>query len=160
MSRFTLPLPRLEASLRNSEYTVIVLAALLSSISAIASADDEYVRQAMSLTARDFDSDLPGQPISDWLRDHISSQYQVVWGEHVTDCGEGTGTSADEGRDMPICVEVALNEGPEMRGCLNLSIGTRDRGFLKGGYKLYFGYIEQGGKKYNFKRLSDVLRVK
>ena len=126
----------------------------------IALSDVEYVKEAMSSTARDFDSDLPDQAVNDWLRSHIPSEYQVVWGEHLTACGESTGTSVDPERDMPLCVEVELKEGPVLKGALNLLVGTTIRGLLKDEYRLYFGYLEHGGKKYDFKRLRDVLKVK
>jgi len=125
-----------------------------------ANAYDDYVKKAISLTARDFEKDLPDQPIDAWLRSNIPARYEVVWGEHITDCGESTGTSADKERDMPMCLEVEIKEGPEIKGYLALFVGTEKRGLFKDGYGIYFGYLEHGGNKYNFKRLSDVLKVK
>ena len=145
----------------HSRYSFIALAVVIfCSLSSASRADDEYVMKAMSLTARDFDRALPDQPIDAWLRSHIPGRYAVVWGEHITDCGEGTGTAVDKERDIPLCLEVELKEGPEIKGCLNLFVGTEKRGFLKNGHGLYFGYLEHDGKKYNFKRLGDVLKVK
>jgi hypothetical protein len=123
-------------------------------------AEDEYVKKAMSLTARDFDKDLPDQPINEWLRSHIPPEYRMLWGEHTTDCGEATGTTLDTGRDMPMCVEVEFIEGRETRGCLDLFVGTKERGFSKNEHRLYFGHLEYGASRYNFRRLSDMLKVK
>jgi hypothetical protein len=139
---------------------MILAAIVFCSLCSVANADDEFVKKAVSLKARDFDQLLPDQPIDGWLRSHIPQRYEVVWGEHVTDCGEGTGTAVDKERDMPICLEVVLKEGPKIRGYLALYVGTEKRGFLKDGCGLYFGYLEHGGDKYNFKRLSDVTKVK
>jgi hypothetical protein len=125
-----------------------------------ANAYDKYVKKAMSLMARDFEKDLPDQPIDVWLRSNIPARYMVVWGERITDCGESTGTAVDKERDMPMCIEVEIKEGPEIKGYLALFVGTKKRGLFKDGYGIYFGYLEHSGNKYIFKRLSDVLKVK
>ncbi len=142
-------------------YSFLVLVVLaFCSLSSTAHAYDDYVKKGMSLTARDFDQVLPNQPIDAWLRSNIPARYEVVWGKQITDCGESTGTSVDKERDMPMCLEVEIKEGPEIKGCLSLLIGTEKRGLFKDGYGIYFGYLEHSGNKYNFNRLSDVLRVK
>jgi len=129
------------------------------SVSASAYADDAFVRATKSLSARDFDKDLPDQSVEAWLRAHLPAGYQAVWGEEITDCGEGGG-AAIEGRDMPLCAEVKVERGAKMVGYLALMVGTEKRGLLREGRQLYFGYLEHGGTKYDFKRLSDVLKVK
>lgn len=145
----------------HKRFLVIVLAAVVfCSLSRATRADDEGVKRALSLTARDFDRVLPDQPIGAWLRSNLPARYEVIWGEHITDCGEGTGTAIDKERDMPICLEVVLKEGPEIKGYLALFVGTERRGLFKGGYGLYFGYLQHEGNRYNFKRLRDVLKVK
>jgi len=45
-------------------------------------------------------------------------------------------------------------------GPLPLLVGTQTRELSKDGLGLYFGYLERRGTKYDFKRLSDVLKVK
>ncbi len=60
---------------------------------------------------------------------------------------------------MPVCLEVEIKEGQETKGYLSLFVGTKKRGLLKDGYGLYSGYLEQGGRKYILKRLSDVFGV-
>lgn len=144
-----------------NRYLFIFLAAVVfCSLNSATSADNQYAKRTRSLKARDFDRLLPDQPIDSWLRSNIPARYEVIWGEDITDCGEATGTSIDKERDMPVCLEVMLKEGPEIKGYLTLFIGTEKRGPLKEGYGLYFGYLQQGGNRYNFKRLSDVLKVK
>ena len=138
----------------------LLVVTLACSASASARADDEFVTVAKSLSARDFDKTLPDQSIEAWLRAHIPAGYEAIWGEEITDCGEGTGTGIDARRDMPFCAEVELKRGTERAGYLALMIGTRDRGASKESAGLYFGYLEHGGRKYDFKRLSDVLKVK
>lgn len=123
-------------------------------------AGDEYVKKAKMLSARQFDSALPDQPLEIWLRSNIPKQYKMVWGEYLTDCGEGTGTAADRDRDLPLCAEVELKEGSKVRGYLALFVGTQKRGLLKEEYGLYFGHLEHNGARHEFKKLSDLLKVK
>ena len=145
----------------HKRFLVIVLAAVVfCSLSTATQAEDEHVKRAMSLTARDFDRVLPDQPIEVWLRSNLPARYEIIWGEHITDCGEGTGTEIDKERDIPICLEVVLKEGPEIKGYLALFVGTGKRGLFKEGYGLYFGYLQHGENRYNFRRLRDVLKVK
>ena len=128
-------------------------------VSGGAHADDQFVTGAKLRSAHDFDNALPVQPIDEWLRVHLPL-YRTSWDEHITDCGEGTGSAADKERDMPLCAEIELKDGPEAKGYLLLLVGTRKRGLLKDGIGLYFGFLEHRGTRYDFKRLSDVLEVK
>jgi len=145
----------------HSRYVFVLLVGVaFFSLSSGAHADDEYVKKAKSWRAQDFDRTLPDQPIEGWLRSNIPAPYAVVWGEHITDCGEGTGTAVDKERDMPLCAEVELKDGPRVRGYLALFVGTQKRGLLKDGSELYFGYLEHRGTKNYFKRLRDVLKIK
>ena len=88
------------------------------------------------------------------------SWYKTSWSEHITDCGEGTGSAIDMQRDMPLCAEIDVMDGPKVTGNLVLLVGTQKRGLLKDGIGLYSGYLERRGTRYNFNRLSDVLKVK
>ena len=138
----------------------LVAAGVIWAASSGAGAEDHpFVQGAKLLTARDFDDTLPGQPIEEWLRVHLLG-YQTVWGEHITDCGEGTGSAVDKERDMPLCAEIEIKDRSRVAGHLLLLVGTQKRGLLKDGLGLYFGYLEHRGTKYDFKRLSDVLKVK
>ena len=122
--------------------------------------DDEYVRKAKLLNANDFDITLPDRPVAEWLLSNMPSQYKVIWGEYITDCGEATGTAADKERDMPLCAEVEFKKGTMTAGYLALFVGTQKRGLLKSNAGVYFGYIEHNGIKHNIKRLSDLLEIK
>lgn len=145
--------------MRNQLLFCLFGAAVVCSAAGSAHADDQFVKGAKLLSARDFDKTLPGQPIEEWLRVHLPG-YKTFWGEHITDCGEGTGTAIDKERDMPLCVELEIKDGPKVKGYLLLLVGTEKRGLLKDGFGLYFGYLEHRGTKYDFQRLSDVLNVK
>ena len=144
----------------HSQFLLSLVTSLACSVSASAQADDEFVTGAKSLSARDFDKALPDQSIEAWLRAHLPVGYEAVWGEEITDCGEGTGTSIDAKRDMPLCAEVELKRGAKTVGYLALLVGTQKRGLLKEGLGVYFGHLEHAGTKYDFKRLGDVLKIK
>lgn len=132
---------------------------LVCSVPASAYADDEFVQAAKALSARDFDNTLPDQSAEAWLQAHLPAGYQAVWGEEVTDCGEGGGAPI-EGRDMPLCAEVKLERGAEIAGYLALMVGTHKRGLSKQSTGVYFGYLEYAGTEYDFRRLSDVLKIR
>jgi len=151
----------MKLKMTRSEFSIRLLAAVLAcSVSSSAHADDKYVIGTKSLSARAFDETLPDQSVDVWLRAHLPVGYEVIWGEQITDCGEGTGSPVDAKRDMPLCAEVKIKRGVKLVGYLALMVGTQKRGLLKEGNGLYFGYLEHAGIKYDFKRLSDVLKVK
>ncbi len=141
-------------------FFVLLIGVLFCTLPSDAHADDAYVKKAKLLSAQQFDSTLPDQPVGIWLRSNIPAGYEVVWGEYITDCGEGTGTAADKERDLPLCAEVELKKGAGVKGYLALFVGTQKRGLLQKGYGLYFGYIEHHGVEHNFKQLSDVSKFK
>jgi hypothetical protein len=90
--------------------TTLLAAAMVCSVSGNVHADDELVKKARLLSTRDFDKTLSTQPVEEWLRAHLPTSYEVIWGEHISDCGESTGTAADKERDMPLCAEVEIRE--------------------------------------------------
>jgi hypothetical protein len=93
-------------------------------------ADDTLVIKARSLSAKLFDETLPAQPIEEWLRMHISSEYEIVWGKYITDCGERTGSETEKKRDIPLCAEVEIRKGTKLVGYLALFFGMQKRGLL------------------------------
>lgn len=144
---------------RSQFLSCLLAGSLACSVCGTARADDQLVKGAKLRSAHDFDSTLPVQPIEEWLRVHLPL-YQLSWGEHITDCGEGTGSAADKERDLPLCAEIEVRDGPKAKGYLLLLVGTQKRGLLQDGIGLHSGYLEHRGTKYDFKRLSDVLQVK
>jgi hypothetical protein len=146
-------------TVRNQFFLCLCAASVVCSLSGGAHADDRFVKEAKLRSARDFDKTLPDQPVEEWLRVRLPG-YKTSWGEHITDCGEGTGTAVDKERDMPLCAEIEIRDRSRVTGYLLLLVGTEKRGLLKDGLALYFGYLERRGTTYDFKRLSDLLMVK
>lgn len=146
-------------TMRKNSVFFFFTAILFYSVSTGALADDALVIKARSLSAKLFDETLPAQPIEEWLRMHLPSEYEIVWGKYITDCGERTGSATDKKRDVPLCAEVEIRKGTKLVGYLALFLGTQKRGLLNNGAGVYFGYLEYQGMKYNFRRLSDILNV-
>lgn len=129
-------------------------------LSTWALAVDKYVMQAKELTANHFDATLPRKPIGNWLRENIPPGYEIIWGDYITDCGESTGTSVDKDRNMPLCAEVEIKDKLRITGYLALFVGTRDGGFFKEGFGIYYGYLKHNGNQYTIKQLGDLQSVK
>ena len=146
--------------MKNKLLLVLLALILACMVSSITHADDTLVVQAKLLNARDFDKNLPALPIVEWLQLYIPTSYTVVWGEHITDCGESTGTAADKVRDMPLCAEVEIKKDTKIIGYLALFVATQNRGLLTENMGLYYGYLEHNGTKHHFRQLSDLRKVK
>ena len=74
----------------------------------------------------------------------------------VNDCGEQTGTSADKGRDFPMCVE-AMADSLDVHISVVLGVGTFKRGIL--GTKADMrgvGFSIEGEGNFDAKKLSDL----
>ena len=145
--------------MRKNSVFIFFTAILFYSVSIGALADDALVIKAKSLNAKHFDETLPAQPIEEWLRRHLPAEYEVVWGEYITDCGESTGGAADKERDMPLCAEVEIRKRTKLVGYLALFVGTQKRGLLNDSAGVYFGYLEHQGTKYNFRKLREILNI-
>lgn len=138
----------------------IILSVLLLPSSPVM-ADDDYIIYAKKLEARKYDNKLPSIPVERWLTLALPGGIVAVWGKNVTDCGEQTGDpETDKGRDMPMCAEIELKEKDKSVGYLLLFIGTEKKGKLKDNATLYYGYIKQGNKTIEFKKLGDIKKMK
>lgn len=145
--------------MRKNSVFIFFAAILFYSVSGGALADDALVKKVKSLNAKHFDETLPAEPIEEWLRKHLPEEYEVIWGEYTTDCGESTGGAADKERNMPLCVEVEIRRRAKLVGYLVLFLGIQKRGSLNEGVGLYFGYLEHQGTKFNFRKLRDILNI-
>jgi hypothetical protein len=132
--------------------------AILILVSTGVLADDALVKKAKLLSAKFFDETLPTEPIEKWLRMNLPAEYDIIWGECITDCGESTGSGLDKERDMPLCVEVEIRN-ETLAGYLALYVGTQKSDLFNDSAGVYFGYLEHQGTKYNFRKLSDILDV-
>jgi len=128
--------------------------------SSAAPSKDERVNTVKRMSAHDFDTTLPAEPVEQWLSANLPSARRAVWGEYMTDCGEGTGTAADAQRDRPMCAEIEIYEATNLVGYLTLLVGTDKRGMAADNKGLYFGFIDAKGVRIELHKLSDLLTVK
>ena len=126
-----------------------------------AMADDDYVSFAKSLPAKKYDKRLPSIPIDQWLSSVLPPGVVAEWWNSVTDCGEQTGDpKIDKERDMPLCAEIEFKKKDKSVGYLLLFVGTEKKGKMKEAAGLYYGYIKQGDKTINLKRLQEITKLK
>jgi hypothetical protein len=59
----------------------------------------QALRTAKATVIRTIDSALPAITLDLWLQQQLGSGVEIAW--EVNDCGEATGSSADNRRDLP-----------------------------------------------------------
>ncbi|HEX3102727.1 MAG TPA: hypothetical protein VHQ01_13075 [Pyrinomonadaceae bacterium] len=83
--------------------------------------DAAAIRYARNISVSRIEKGMPLIRFDPWFRSLVRKGMKVTY--EVNDCGEQTGTSADRGRDFPMCVEArAGNEVVGVR--INFQIGT------------------------------------
>jgi hypothetical protein len=87
--------------------------------------DQAAVRYARSFPVSKLERGLPSQRFDLWLRKLAGKRARISW--EVNDCGEQTGSPADRGRDVPMCVEATALSF-DLHISVSLGIGTFRRG--------------------------------
>src|SRR5271165_3689883 len=72
--------------------------------SATKALDARLKRQVQEISVSQLDPALPPASFEKWLHAEAGADAEFHW--EVNDCGEQTGTAADRGRDLPMCVEA------------------------------------------------------
>lgn len=138
----------------------LAMAMFIAASSAVL-AGDAYIVFAKSLTAKQYDKNLPAVPIVQWLGSVLPGDVEAVWGKTVTDCGEQVGDpETDRGRDMPLCAEIELKKKGEVIGHLLLFVGTGRKGKMKDDAGLYYGYYKLGIRTVDVKELGEIANMK
>ena len=113
--------------------------------------DKTIIARAQQADVATLDKALKKQRLDDWLKQTLGPAAKLSWG--VTDCGEGSGSPADQGRDMPICAE-ALAKLPDGRQVvLEIGMGSHQKGDP---YGLYVIAITTNGEPVFYKTLSEL----
>src|SRR5687768_10830435 len=89
--------------------------------------DQTAIRYARSFAVSKLEKGLPGQRFDLWLRKLAGKRSRISW--EVNDCGEQTGSPADRGRDVPMCVE-ATAVSFDLHIGVSLGVGTFRRGII------------------------------
>lgn len=88
--------------------------------------DKVIVERAQKADVATLDKTLKKQRLKDWLTQTLGAGATVVWS--TTDCGEGTGSPADQGRDLPICVEPLAKLPDGRQVVLEVAMGSHQKG--------------------------------
>ena len=120
-------------------------------------AKDKVIARAQRTPVSALDSALPKQRpkqrFDDWFRKLVGSKAEIRW--EANDCGEQTGSPADQGRDFPVCAEAVavLSDGRNV--AVLIGVGTVKKG-ITGRPVVRFVSIEQGGRIHRVLRLRDL----
>jgi hypothetical protein len=101
---------------------------LLMSVVAVAQTSQERkaISFAKAIPVSQLDKKLPATPFERWLTIQAGAGAQMTW--EVTDCGEQTGTTADSGRDFPMCVEVNAHTRDDREIVVSIAVGSFKQG--------------------------------
>jgi hypothetical protein len=122
------------------------------------SRDKKAIARAKRIDVAILDTKLPNQRFADWFKNTVGAGARIFW--EVNDCGEQTGSSADVGRDFPLCAQAEAQLSDGRKVVIRISVGTFIKG-LWGTPRLYDCYIDNQGRLVTVKSLSalvDMLR--
>ena len=115
--------------------------------------DKAIIERAQKADVASLDKTLKKQRLDDWLKETLGPKAVIKWS--VTDCGEGSGSPADRGRDLPICAEplATLPDGRQV--VLEVGMGSHQKG-IDAPYGLYVIAIMKSGEPTFLKTLSEL----
>ena len=141
--------------------TVTLALALLfgASQTSLDQREREAIGRARSTIVRSVESTLPNQTLEAWLRDVFGAAAKTAW--EVNDCGEQTGDpQRDRGRDVPMCVDVAVTLDSRRVLHLLLGVGTFKTGVRREPPTFSYGVVLEGGAPTRWlKSLSEATTV-
>ena len=115
-----------------------------------------FLDVAKSAQVQKFDPALPPISMLHWINSVAMPYSKVVW--EVNDCGEQTGSPADEGRDFPACVEATFLVTPETQAHVSIIVGTFKRGVV-GQPDLFQLFLERQGQYRDIGKLSEISSI-
>ena len=89
----------------------------------------EVIDYAKKYPVSGIEPNLPQMNFGDWFQQTVGKESKVDW--DINDRGEQTGTSADRGRDFPMCVAANAVKNESIYISLNIQFGTFGRGITK-----------------------------
>ena len=84
------------------------------------------------------------QPLAVWFRQLVGPETSVQW--EVNDCGEATGTSADMGRNLPICVQAIASLTDKREVSISIAVGTEKKGMFRSA-RFRDAYVNKGNAR-------------
>jgi hypothetical protein len=89
----------------------------------------EVIEYAKKYLVSEIEPNVPQMMFADWFQQTVGQVAKVEW--DINDCGEQTGTSADRGRDFPMCVEAKSVKAGFIYISVTIQFGTFKRGIMK-----------------------------
>ena len=93
---------------------------------AIKARDARLIRQVQEISVSQLDPALPSVSLEKWLHVEAGADGEFHW--EVNDCGEHTGTAADRGRDVPMCVQAQADMKDRRTIMVSIAVGTFKKG--------------------------------
>lgn len=140
------------------------ICALLISLAAVAQSatpsqppnspeEEKVIAVARQVPVSELDPKLPKQAFGPWL-EKLVAPAKVAW--ELNDCGEQSGTPADEGRDFPMCVEANAELGAGRHLTVSIAVGTVKKG-ISGKPGVFFILLDEpGSEEKDVVHLSDL----
>jgi hypothetical protein len=100
------------------------------------------LKYAKNYLVSGIENGLPSKSFGVWFQELVGAKTPVTW--ETNDCGEQTGTSADRGRDFPMCVQASAKMSANLFVSVNIQYGTFKRGVTPG--KPVVRYISVGAE--------------
>jgi hypothetical protein len=105
------------------------------------------IKYAKNYLVSGIENGLSPKSFGVWFRELVRAKTPVTW--ETNDCGEQTGTSADRGRDFPMCVQASAKMSANFFVSVNIQYGTFKRGVTRGKPVVrYISVGEEGAGEY------------
>jgi hypothetical protein len=88
----------------------------------------EVIEYAKKYLVSEIEPNLPQVSFEKWFQKTVGEEAKVEW--DINDCGEQTGTSADRGRDFPMCVSANTQKAESYYISVNIQFGSFNRGII------------------------------
>ena len=132
---------------------ILLVSICSAAVGASAQPDDRLVGRVQQIQISRLDSALPPISLVKWLRIEAGADAEVSW--EVNDCGEETGTPADRGRNLPICVEADAHMKDRRLIVLMVAVAPSKLG-AEAKPVLYFGQLVTPHATITLRRLGDL----
>ena len=113
---------------------IVAIFCLAMVLGIFASAQSKKQERVATTYAKDYlvsriEKGLPSQAFGVWFQELVGKKIPIRW--EINDCGEQTGTSADRGRDFPMCVQASAKMSANVFVSVNTQYGTFKRGITR-----------------------------
>lgn len=82
----------------------------------------EVIDYAKKYLVSEIESNVPPLSFEKWFQETVGKDSTIEW--EIDDCGEQTGTSADRGRDFPMCVSAMISKPEFIEISVDIQFGT------------------------------------